>query len=72
MRSLKERKKRGEETSKKYRALTRNDVYACAVDAITDVLLAVAQSEREAQQILQAAEIEFRNAAEAESFLAEG
>ncbi len=69
---LKERKRRGEETAKRYRVVVGNDPYASAVDAITDILLAVAQNEREAVQIIQAAEIEFRNAAELESFLAEG
>jgi hypothetical protein len=72
MSTLKERKRRGEETAKRYRAITGNDPYASAVDAIADILLAVAQSEREAVQIIHAAEIEFRNAAEVESFLSEG
>jgi hypothetical protein len=72
MATLKERKRRGEETSKRYRAVCGNDPYAGAVDAITDILLAVAQNEREAGQIIHSAEIEFRNAAEMESFLAEG
>jgi hypothetical protein len=72
MATLKERKRRGEEISKRYRAFCGNDAYAGAVDAIADILLAVAQSEREAVQIIHSAEIEFRNAAEMESFLAEG
>ena len=72
MATLKERKRRGEETAKRYKAVAGNDPYTSAVDAITDILLAVAQNEREAVQIIQAAEIEFRNAAELESFLAEG
>jgi hypothetical protein len=72
MSTLKERKRRGEETAKRYRATSGNDPYASAADAIADILLAVAQNEREAAQIIQAAEIEFRNAAELESFLAEG
>ena len=70
--TLKERKRRGEETTKRYRALTGNDSYANAVDAISDILLAVAQSEREATQILHSAEIEFRNQFESEKFLSEG
>ena len=72
MSTLKERKRRGEEIGKKYRLLTGNDPYACAVDAIADILLSVAQTEREATQILHSAEIDFRNAAETESFLTEG
>ncbi len=72
MSTLKERKRRGEEIAKRYRPLNGNDPYASAVDAIADILLAVAQSEREANQIIHAAEIDFRNAAELESFLSEG
>jgi hypothetical protein len=70
--TFKERKRRGEETTKRYRALTGNDSYANAVDAISDILLVVAQSEREATQILHSAEIEFRNQFESEKFLSEG
>lgn len=43
-----------------------------AVDAISDILLAVAQTQEEATKILHSAEIEFRNLSEAESFLSEG
>jgi hypothetical protein len=70
--TLRERKRRGEETAKRYRALTGNDSYAGAVDAITDLLLAVAQSEREATQLLHSAEIEFRNQFESEQIVSEG
>jgi hypothetical protein len=69
---LEQRKRRGQEITKKYRAVSTDDCYACAVDAIADILLATAQSEEEATQILQAAEIDFRNSAEVETFLAEG
>ncbi len=72
MATLKERKRRGEEIARKYRPLTGNDSYAGAVDAIADILLAVAQSEREATQLLHSAEIEFRNQFESEQFLSEG
>lgn len=72
MSTLSERRRRGEEICKKYRALTGNDFYACAADAIGDILLAVAKNEHEATQLLHSAEIDFRNAVEAESFLAEG
>jgi hypothetical protein len=72
MATFRERKRRGEEIFKKYRASSGNDPYACAVDVIADILLAVAQNEREAIQILHSAEMDFRNAAETESFLAEG
>jgi hypothetical protein len=70
--TLKERKRRGEETAKKYRGYTGNDSYAGAVDAIADLLLAVAQSEREATQLLHSAEIEFRNQFESEKIVSEG
>jgi hypothetical protein len=72
MATFKERRRRGEDILKKYRSCSGVDPYACAVDAMADLLLAVAQSEREATQILQAAELDFRNIAETESFLAEG
>jgi hypothetical protein len=72
MPTLRERKRRGEDSSKRYKTDCGNDIYACAVDAIADILLSVAQNEREATQILHSAEIEFRNAAESEAFLTEG
>ena len=72
MTPLQERKKRGEEIIKKYKTSTSVDPYALAVDAIADVLLFVAQSEREGTQILHASEMDFRNAAEGEAFVSEG
>lgn len=72
MSTLSERRRRGEDICKKYRAISGTDAYACATDAIGDILLAVAKSEQEAMRLLHAAEIDFRNAAEAESFMAEG
>jgi len=72
MSRLSERRRRGEDICKKYRAISGTDAYACATDAIGDILLAVAKSEQEAARLLHAAEIDFRNAAEAESFMAEG
>jgi hypothetical protein len=70
--TLKARKKRGEELIAKYQTRTSNDKYEAATDVIADILLAIAQSEAEATQILHAAEVEFRNAAESESFASEG
>jgi hypothetical protein len=67
-----ERKRRGQEIVKKYRSCSGTDPYACSADAIADILLFVAQTEDEATKILQAAEMDFRNAAEGESFAAEG
>jgi hypothetical protein len=72
MSTLQERKRRGEEIVRRYRRINNNETYASATDAITDILLFVAQSEAEATQLLQCAEIDFRNEAEVEKFLTEG
>ena len=72
MSTLQERKRLGEEIVRRYRRMSNNDPYASAVDAITDMLLFVAQSETEATQLLQCAEMDFRNEAEVEKFLTEG
>jgi hypothetical protein len=70
--TLKARKKSGEEIIAKYQTRTGNDKYAAAVDAIADILIAIAQTDGEGTQILHAAEVEFRNAAEFEAFVSEG
>ncbi len=67
-----ERKRRGQELLKKYGASSGTDPYACAADAIADILLFVAQTEDEGTKILHSAEMDFRNAAESESFASEG
>lgn len=72
MPNVEERKRRGQDLIKKYKATGDSDPYDCATDAISDILLSVAQNEDEATQILQSAEMEFRNAIESESFLNEG
>jgi predicted transcriptional regulator len=72
MRNLTERKRQGEEICKQYRSISGTDRYARAVDAIADILLAVAENENEARKILQAAEIDYRGATDAESFFSEG
>jgi hypothetical protein len=72
MSTLEERKRRGEEIVRRYRRVNNNDPYTSAVDAIADILLFVAQSEAEATQLLQSAEMDFRNEAQAERFLTEG
>lgn len=72
MSPLEQRKRRGQELLKRYRSVDGEDCYACAVDAIAEILLASAQTEEEATQLLQAAEVEFRNAAECEAFFSEG
>lgn len=72
MTTLEERRRRGEEILKKYKSRSGNDTYACAADAIADVLLAVAQQEEEGTQVLQSAEMDFRSAFEGERFLTEG
>ena len=70
--TLKARKKRGEELIAKCQMRGVDDRYSAAVDAIADILLAVAQTDTEATQILHGAEVEFRSVAEAESFVSEG
>jgi hypothetical protein len=72
MATIRERKKRGEEIVKKYKPSNLNDPYACAVDAIADILLYVAENQAEGRRIMHSAEIDFRNAAEGEAFLTEG
>ena len=72
MTTLEQRKRRGQDTIKRYRSIGDVDSYASAVDAIADILLFVAQTESEATQLLQSAEMEFRNEAEGERFLTEG
>ena len=71
MTTLQQRKRRGEEVLKKYKT-GGADWYACAVDAIADILLFAAQTEAEATQLLHTAEMDYRNAAESESFMSEG
>jgi hypothetical protein len=70
--TLTARQRSGEEITKKYQAVTGNDRYAAAIDAISDILLATALNDGEASKILHAAEVEYRNAAESEAFMAEG
>jgi hypothetical protein len=72
MATIRERKKRGEEIVKKYKPSNMNDPYTCAVDAIADILLYVAENQTEGRKILHSAEIDFRNSAEGEAFLTEG
>jgi hypothetical protein len=72
MASFEERRRRGGEIVKKYKPSCANDAYAAATDAITDILLSVAQGEDEARQILAAAEIDYRGTLEGESFAGEG
>jgi hypothetical protein len=70
--NLNGRKKAGEELIAKYRARVGDDKYAAAVDAIADILLAISQNDADATKILHAAEVEYRNASEVESFVSEG
>ena len=70
--TLTSRKKRGEELVAKCQARLKDDKYTAAIDIITDILLATAQTHAEATQLLHAAEVEFRNAAESEAFVSEG
>jgi hypothetical protein len=72
MATIRERKRRGEEIVKKYKPSNLNDPYTCAVDAIADILLFVAETQTEGRRILHSAEIDFVNSAEGEAFLTEG
>jgi hypothetical protein len=72
MASFEERRRRGSEIVKKYKPSCANDAYAAATDAIADILLAIAEGEDEARQVLSAAEIDYRSALEGESFAGEG
>ena len=66
-----ERRKRGEELLKKYKSSGSNK-YAAATDAIADILLCVAEDPVEAEQVITAAEEDFRCTLEEEGFVAEG
>ena len=72
MATIRERKKRGEEIVKKYKPSSINDPYTCAVDAIADILLYVAESQADGRKILHSAEVDFISSAEGEAFLTEG
>ena len=67
-----ERRKRGAELLKKYRASPGTDKYAAAADAIADILLCTVDNEDEGAKVLRAAEVDFRSAIEGEGFAAEG
>ena len=72
MSTLVERQRRGAALIKSYKAIHGSDQYACAIEAIADVLLSVAENYDEALRILRSAEIDFRNESESESFFNEG
>ena len=72
MATIRERKKRGEEIVKKYKPSSINDPYTCAVDAIADILLYVAENQTDGRKILHSAEVDFITSAEGEAFLTEG
>lgn len=67
-----ERRRRGQETIKRYKSVSGADPYAAGGDAITDILLFVAKTPEEARQMLRNAEIEFNNELESEDLIAEG
>ena len=66
-----ERRKRGADVLKKYRSAGGNK-YAVAADAIADILLCVADTQEEANQVIRAAEEDYRCTVETEGFVAEG
>lgn len=72
MSTLEERKRRGADLIKRYRSVSGSDAYACAADAIADILIFVAQTQEESTRLLESAEMEFRTATEGEKFLTEG
>jgi len=72
MATIRERKKRGEEIVQKYKPSNINDPYTCAVDAIADILLYVAENQTDGRKILHSAEVDFISSAEGEAFLTEG
>jgi hypothetical protein len=67
-----ERRRRGQETIKRYKSVSGTDAYAAATDAITDILMFVAKSSEEASQILHCAEVDFNTELEGEDLIAEG
>jgi hypothetical protein len=69
---LEDRRKRGAEILKKHGRSSGSNKYAAAADIIADILLSVAETEEEAGQVLNAAEIDFRCSIEAEGCAAEG
>lgn len=72
MKPIETRKRRGEETMKKYRSISGTDCYACATDAIVDILLAVCETPQDAAQLLRSAEIDYTNAGELDRVVSEG
>jgi hypothetical protein len=69
---LEDRRKRGIEILKKHGRSSATDKYAAAADAIADILLSVAETLEEAEQIVQAAEMDFRCSVETEGCAEEG
>lgn len=67
-----ERRRRGQETIKRYKSVSGSDPYAAANDAIADILLYVAKTSDEARQMLHCAEVDFNNELESEDLIAEG
>lgn len=72
MASSEERKRRGLEIIKKYKASAGNDAYAAASDAIAEILIAVAESEDDAGRLLHSAEMDYRSTIEGENIAGEG
>ena len=67
-----QRRRRGQETIKRYKSVSGSDVYAAATDAVTDILMFVAKTSEEAAQLLHAAEVDFNSELEGEDLIAEG
>jgi hypothetical protein len=67
-----DRRRRGQETIKRYKSVSGTDAYAAATDAIADILMFVAKTSEEAGQILHSAEVDFNTELEGEDLIAEG
>jgi hypothetical protein len=72
MKPAEARRRRGQEIIKRYKPISGADQYACATDAIADILLAVCENVQEASSLLQAAETDYVNAGDIESVISEG
>lgn len=69
---LEDRRKRGADILKKFTRASEGNKFDAASDTIADILLSVAESQEEAEQIVRAAEMDFRCSVETEGCAEEG
>jgi hypothetical protein len=69
---LEDRRKRGADILKKFGRSSDGNKFDAASDAIADILLSVADTQDDAEQILRAAEMDFRCLSETERCAEEG